>query len=99
MNSEPVHLRSILEHILKDFGTPDINSITSIVDQWEDIVGSELASKISAVAVKGSELIVRVDDPAWASQLTWLESQLLTKIEEILGAEKVSSIRVRTNLK
>ena len=99
MNSEPVHLRSVLEQILKDFGTPDINSITSIVDQWEDIVGSELASKISAVAFKGSELIVQVDDPAWASQLTWLESQLLTKIEEILGAEKVSSIRVRTNLK
>ena len=99
MNSDPVHLRSVLEQILKDFGTPDINSITSIVDQWEDIVGSELASKISAVAVMGSELIVRVDDPAWASQLTWLESQLLTKIEEILGAEKVSSIRVRTNLK
>ena len=99
MNSDPVHLRSVLEQILKDFGTPDINSITSIVDQWEDIVGSELASKISAVAFKGSELIVRVDDPAWASQLTWLESQLLEKIEKILGAEKVSSIRVRTNLK
>ena len=99
MTNEPVHLRLVLDQLLKDFGTPDIKSITSIVDQWEDIVGPDLASKISAVAIKGSELIVRVDDPAWASQISWLESQLLEKIEKVVGNEKVSSIRVRTNLK
>ena len=58
MNSEPVHLRSVLEQLLKDFGTPDITVVTSIVDQWEEIVGHDLAAKISAVAVSGSELIV-----------------------------------------
>ena len=99
MNKEPVHLRSVLEQLLKDFGTPDITVVTSIVDQWEEVVGLDLAAKISAVAISGSELIVRVDDPAWASQINWLEKQLLDKITSLVGEEKVTSIRVRTTLK
>lgn len=99
MNKEPVHLRSVLEQLLKDFGTPDITVVTSIVDQWEEVVGLDLAAKISAVAISGSELIVRVDDPAWASQINWLEKQLLDKITSLVGEEKITSIRVRTTPK
>jgi len=99
VNKEPVHLRSVLEQLLKDFGTPDITTVTSIIDQWEEIVGSDLATKISAVAISGSELIVRVDDPAWASQISWLENQLLDKITRLVGEEKITSIRVRTTSK
>ena len=99
MSNEPVHLRSVLEQILRDFGTPDLKVVTSIVDQWEDVVGVDLAAKISAVAVRGSELIVRVDDPAWASQISWLENQLLEKITRLVGEEKITSIRVRTTPK
>lgn len=99
MNKEPVHLRSVLEQLLKDFGSPDITVVTSIVDQWEEVVGLDLAAKISAVAISGSELIVRVDDPAWASQINWLEKQLLDKIASLVGEEKVTSIRVRTTPK
>ena len=99
MTKEPVHLRSVLEQLLKDFGTPDIRVVTSIVDQWEEVVGIDLAAKISAVAVSGSELIVLVDDPAWASQINWLEKQLLDKITNLVGEEKITSIRVRTTPK
>lgn len=99
VNKEPVHLHFVLEQLLKDFGTPDISVVTSIVDQWEEVVGSDLAAKISAVAISGSELIVRVDDPAWASQIKWLEKQLLDKITKLVGDEKVTSIRVRTTPK
>jgi predicted nucleic acid-binding Zn ribbon protein len=99
VSNEPVHLRSVLEQILRDFGTPDLKVVTSIVDQWEDVVGVDLAAKISAVAVRGSELIVRVDDPAWASQISWLENQLLEKITRLVGEEKITSIRVRTTPK
>lgn len=99
VSKEPVHLRAVLEQLFKDFGTPDITVVTSIIDQWEEIVGSDLAAKISAVAISGSELIVRVDDPAWASQISWLENQLLDKITRLIGEEKITSIRVRTTSK
>tara|TARA_B100000676_G_C18025045_1_gene815102 strand:- start:1299 stop:1598 length:300 start_codon:yes stop_codon:yes gene_type:complete len=99
VSKDPIHLRSVLEQLLKDFGTPDIKVVTSVVDQWQEIVGVDLAKKVSAVAVSGSELIVQVDDPAWASQISWLEKQLLDKIESLVGEEKITSIRVRTTIK
>ena len=99
MSKDPIHLRSVLEQLLKDFGTPEIKVVTSVVDQWQEIVGVELAKMVSAVAVRGSELIVQVDDPAWASQISWLEKQLLDKIESLVGEEKITSIRVRTTIK
>ena len=99
VSKEPVHLRAVLEQLFKDFGTPDITVVTSIIDQWEEIVGSDLAAKISAVAISGSELIVRVEDPAWASQISWLENQLLDKITRLIGEEKITAIRVRTTSK
>jgi len=37
-----------------------------------------------------------VDDPAWASQINWLEKQLLDKITSLVGEEKITSIRTRT---
>ena len=99
MSKDPIHLRSVLEQLLKDFGTPEIKVVTSVVDQWQEIVGVDLAKKVSAVAVSGSALIVQVDDPAWASQISWLEKQLLDKIESLVGEEKITSIRVRTTIK
>jgi len=51
--------------------------MATLLDRWPEVVGEGLASRIKAVAVRGSELLVSVDDPAWASQISWLETQLL----------------------
>ena len=71
------------------------NATTTIIDAWPDIVGPELASRIVAVAVRGPELVVRVEDPAWASQLGWLEQQLLARIEALVGPGRITSVIAR----
>jgi len=76
-------------------GAPPIDDTTAIIDQWPGIVGPRLAERIEAVAIRGSELLVAVNDPAWASQVAWLEAQLLERIEGIVGPGKISSVRVR----
>tara|TARA_B110000438_G_C15814486_1_gene651316 strand:+ start:1161 stop:1460 length:300 start_codon:yes stop_codon:yes gene_type:complete len=99
MELEPVKLGIVLEQLLTGLGSPEIKAITSLVDQWEDVVGPELAIKVSAVAVKGSELIVRVDDPAWANQISWLEQQILLRIDSLIGANKITSLHVQVDIK
>ena len=54
-----------------------------------------LAERIQAVAVRGPELLVAVNDPAWASQVAWLEAQLLERIERLVGPGRITSVRVR----
>jgi predicted nucleic acid-binding Zn ribbon protein len=74
-------------------GAPEIDATTTIVESWSEIVGPELAKGVVAVAVRGKELLVRVDDPAWASQISWLEAQLLDRINNLVGPGRVTSVR------
>jgi len=40
-------------------------------------------------------LVVVVDDPAWATQLRWLESDLLARLATIAGEGTITQIQVR----
>ena len=91
----PVPIRRTLERLMSGMGAPEIDATTTIVEAWPDIVGPELASRIVAVAVRGSDLVVRVEDPAWASQLGWLEQQLLTRVEALGGPGRITSVTAR----
>ncbi len=79
--------------MMAGLGAPEIDATTTIVESWSEIVGPELAKGVVAVAVRGKELLVRVDDPAWASQISWLEAQLLDRINNLVGPGRVTSVR------
>ena len=91
----PVPLRQSLERLLEGMGSPRIDDTKMIIDQWSEIVGPHLAERIETVAVRGSELLVAVNDPAWASQGAWLEAQLLERIASLVGPGRITSVRVR----
>ena len=69
--------------------------MATLLDRWPEVVGESLAARIKAVAVRGSDLLVSVDDPAWASQISWLETQLLERIDGIIGSGRITAVRVR----
>jgi len=84
-----------LERLLAGLGAPDVDSTTQIVERWSEVVGEELAAHVRAVAVRGSELVVGVDDPAWASQMAWLEARLMERLEALVGPDVITAVRVR----
>ena len=69
--------------------------MATLLDRWPEVVGEGLASRLKAVAVRGSELLVGVDDPAWASQISSLETHLLERIDGIIGPGRITAVRVR----
>ena len=91
----PVPIRASLEKLLAGLGSPEIDSMTMLVERWPEVVGERLAERIHAVAVRRRELLVTVDDPAWASQIAWLEAQLLERVEGIVGPGRIVAVRVR----
>ena len=56
----------------------------------------ELSLKISLVALNGSTLVVHVNDPAWSSQISWLETQILERIDEKIGKNVVTAVKAKT---
>ena len=91
----PLPLKQSLERLLNGLGAPEIDTVTTLIDRWPDVVGPELASRVRAVAVRGSELVVKVEDPAWASQISWLESRLLQRIADLVGPGRITVVSAR----
>jgi predicted nucleic acid-binding Zn ribbon protein len=61
---------------------------------WEEMVGPELAAHCEPVRLAGRVLVVRVDSPAWSTQLRYLTSQLIERAEAALGPGSVRDVRV-----
>ena len=51
-------------------------------------------SHVKPVKLDGTKLIVEVDDPAWATQLRFLETTLKQRLLEVAGAT-IESVEVR----
>jgi len=61
---------------------------------WDEMVGPELAAHCEPVRLAGRVLVVRVDSPAWSTQLRYLTSQLVERAEAALGPGSVREVRV-----
>ena len=94
-DGDPKPLKRALERLLGGLGSPEIDVMSTLVGSWPTIIGPELASRVKAVAVRGSELVVQVEDPGWASQIAWLESRLLERIEALVGPGQITAVKAR----
>lgn len=75
-------------------GGPSGEVLVILVNGWSDIVGATLAAHSRPLRLAGGVLTVAVDLPAWATELRWLEADLLARIASSQGPGLVGSITV-----
>lgn len=92
---EPTRVGDALDRVLGALGAAPSRSLTGVFDRWNEIVGPTVAEHASPVAVKGDTLVIAVDDPAWATQLRFLEVEILAGIRSDLGDATPSRIDVQ----
>ena len=66
-----------------------------LLTRWPELVGDALAERTRPRSLRGGTLVVAVDDPAWAAQLRWLEADLVARLNDVLGADRVTRIEVQ----
>jgi predicted nucleic acid-binding Zn ribbon protein len=66
-----------------------------LLTDWAQLVGPALAEHTRPRGLREGTLIVLVDDPAWATQLRWLEADLVARLNELVGPDRVQRIEVR----
>lgn len=59
---------------------------------WPVAVGKKIAAHSGRIRLFGTLLVVEVEDAVWQSQLTTLESQIRTRLEQTIGPGIVSAI-------
>jgi Dna[CI] antecedent, DciA len=68
--------------------------LRTLASRWLDAVGATVAAHASPVRIDGTRLVVVVDDPAWATQLRYLDAELRARLERVLGPGAVQTIDV-----
>ena len=91
----PVRIDRPLARVLRHLGVPSTDALSSLAVIWAEVVGPAVASHAVPVTFQHGRLLVRVDDPAWASQLRWMEQQVLTRLRALPGYDKAVALEIR----
>lgn len=59
---------------------------------WPLAVGKRIASRTRVASLSGARLVVEVEDAVWKRQLSVLRSQILKKLEQVIGQPVVSEV-------
>jgi len=93
--ADPRRIDASLDRVARGLGGPGAGALRSVFAHWADIVGPQVADHARPLSLVGGVLAVAADEPGWATQLTYLEADLLRRLEEALGAGVVTRIAVR----
>lgn len=83
-----------VERVMKHLDAPTTSVVTSIFNDWEEIVGETIAAHARPQRIKNGELVLEVDDPAWASEMEWLGEEIVRKIRVAVETEEITKIKV-----
>ena len=90
----PRALNEVLGKVLRRMRVSDQSSAIGLFSGWRQIVGDTIADHVAPKRLENRVLVVEVDDPAWATQLKFLESQLIATLRDNVGDE-VESLEIR----
>ena len=84
-----------LRRVTSSLGMPSADALGAVFGRWAQLVGEQLAAHATPVRLRHGALAVAVDDPVWATQLRWLERDVVAKLTEALGDGVVDRLEVR----
>jgi predicted nucleic acid-binding Zn ribbon protein len=94
-DAEPAQVADSLDRLVRHLGAPSVDVTTSLVRRWPDLVGPHVGANSRPLRLRDGTLTVGVADPAWATQLRFLEAMLVERLQAELGAGSVVTIEVR----
>ena len=95
-NPEPTPISSSIEKLLKSLRGGDRLTTVTVFSRWEELVGESVASHVRPLKLDNATLIVEVDEPMWATQMKFLEADVLKRLNEgAVRPIKTLEIRVK----
>ncbi len=82
----------ILKKALQSAGIAERLEKQTAITAWPEIVGRTLAENAIPIKIEKDTLIVRAKSAAWRNELIFLKPQILAKIAERIGEDKIKDI-------
>jgi predicted nucleic acid-binding Zn ribbon protein len=91
----PMSLRDALDELTSELRVAGPDATARVSAAWPELVGSELAPHSRPGTLRDGVLTVTVDDPAWATPLRYLESEIVAGLTDRLGRGVVRGVRIQ----
>jgi predicted nucleic acid-binding Zn ribbon protein len=93
-DGRPMHrLGDSLAELARSLGMREPDALARVFAAWPEAVGPAIAAATRPVALRDGALAVEVDGPEWATQLRYLEDQLVRVLTERVGTGIVERLR------
>jgi len=83
---EPRRLTEGLDAVMRSLNGPSAGTVRGVFGQWADAVGPAVAAHVTPIKLDGDVLVVEVDEPGWATQLRYLDRELIERLRATTGA-------------
>lgn len=94
-SSGPKRLGDGLDKVAARLRAPRARVLGMVFDAWDELVGSVMAAHTSPVRLVDGELVVAVDDPAWAAEMRFFGAELIERINTRAEDQAVTSLTLR----
>jgi predicted nucleic acid-binding Zn ribbon protein len=91
---DPIPLSTSLDAVMRSLRGPDRRQIGGLFGRWDEVVGEQVAAHVRPVKLDQGVLVVEVDEPAWATQVTLMSGRLRERLAESVGVD-VERLEVR----
>tara|TARA_B100001996_G_scaffold298398_1_gene238760 strand:- start:429 stop:752 length:324 start_codon:yes stop_codon:yes gene_type:complete len=93
-NNQPKKLDSLLDSLLNKLTGSSTQAITTIIENWDVIVGKKFSELTRPTHIKNNKLHIQTIDAAIAQEIEWRESQILEAAKSHLNQEKIHALKV-----
>ncbi len=90
-------LSDSLERFVDHLGAPPISILAQLHDRWPELVGPGLAAATRPAELINGVLTVACNDAAWASQIGWMEAQIIRRFEATFGSGNLQRVQARVD--
>ncbi|GAA4669739.1 DUF721 family protein [Gordonia humi] len=91
---DPQPLGRLTGGIAKDRGWDSKISEGTVFGMWPSIVGEDISSHAHPEKLVETTLYVRAESTAWATQLRYMQGDIIAKIAKAVGHNVVTSLRI-----
>lgn len=92
---EPTQITEALDQLAKFIGSPSSTAMSRLFSGWEKIIGPTLAAICQPLSIKDGTLTLSVSDPAWVTQVRFLENEIISKVADHVGEGSPERLDVR----
>ena len=85
-DDEPVPVTDALDGLLRSLkGGGSRKEVGGVFGRWDEAVGAAIAANVRPVRLEHGTLLVEVDEPAWATQVRFLDADIRRCLADVTG--------------